>query len=86
VTDTQARVTANVVMAAAALGAAVFVLRSPKLRRLAWQMARQYTAGPLAAWTTAVRQAWDDSAIAPRTDRASASSASPAGGVPEAIH
>ena len=29
-------------MAAAALGAAVIVIRSPKLRRLAWQMARQY--------------------------------------------
>ena len=35
-------------MAAAALGAAVLVLRSPKLRRLAWQLARQYATGPLA--------------------------------------
>jgi hypothetical protein len=49
-------------MAAAALGAAVFVLRSPKLRRMAWQLARQYAAGPLAAWTaTTVRDAWDQS-------------------------
>lgn len=50
-------------MAAAALGAAVFVLRSPKLRRMAWQMARQYASGPLAAWAaTAVKDAWDASA------------------------
>jgi hypothetical protein len=62
VTEKQARTTANVVMAAAALGAAVFVLRSPKLRRLAWQMARQYATGPLAVWTAGtVRQAWDES-------------------------
>ena len=65
-TDDRARQVANVVMAAAALGAAVFVLRSPKLRRMAWQLARQYAAGPLAAWTaTTVRDAWDQSASAP---------------------
>ena len=61
-TDDRARQVANVVMAAAALGAAVLVLRSPKLRRMAWQLARQYAAGPLAAWTaTTVRDAWDSS-------------------------
>jgi len=62
-TEQQARTTANLLMAAAALGAAVFVLRNPRLRRAAWQMARQYARGPLAAaLTTTVRQAWDDSA------------------------
>jgi hypothetical protein len=61
-TESQARRTANVVMAAAALGAAVIVLRSPKLRRLAWLLARQYATGPLAlAAATTVRQAWDES-------------------------
>ena len=56
-------------MAAAALGAAVFVLRSPKLRRMAWQLARQYAAGPLAAWAaTTVRDAWDQSADRPLAD------------------
>ena len=61
-TEDRARQVANVVMAAAALGAAVFILRSPKLRRLAWQLARQYASGPLAGWTaTTVRQAWDES-------------------------
>lgn len=62
-TEDRARQVANVVMAAAALGAAVFVLRSPQLRRMAWQLARQYAAGPIAAWTAGtVRDAWDASA------------------------
>ncbi len=61
-TEEQARKTANVVMAAAALGAAVLVLRNPKLRRLAWNLARQYAGGPLAAVVAgAVRNAWDAS-------------------------
>jgi hypothetical protein len=61
-TEARARQAANVVLSAAALGAAVVVLRSPKLRRIAWQLARQYAAGPLAVWSaTTVRQAWDQS-------------------------
>ena len=53
-------------MAAAALGAAVFVFRNPRLRRMAWQLARQYAGAPLAAMVaTTVRDAWD--ASAPRT-------------------
>jgi hypothetical protein len=56
-------------MATTALGAAVFVLRTPKLRRLAWQLARQYATGPLAVWSAGtVRQAWDDSASGRLTD------------------
>ena len=66
-TESHARTVANVVMAAAALGAAVIVLRNPKLRRLAFQFARQYASGPLAAWAaTSVRDAWDASGSAPR--------------------
>lgn len=62
-TEKQARTTANVVMVAAALGAAVFILRQPKLRRMVWQLARQYATGPLAVWTAGtVRDAWDASA------------------------
>ena len=62
-TEERARQTANFLLAAAALGAAVIVFRTPKLRRLAWQFAREYAAGPLAAWTAAtVRDAWDQSA------------------------
>ena len=67
-TDDKARQTANLLMAAAALGAAVFVLRNPKLRRMAWQLARQYASGPLAAAVaTTVRTAWNESASAPLT-------------------
>jgi hypothetical protein len=62
VTEAQARTTANIVMTAAALGAAVIILRSPRLRRIAWQLARQYATGPLAVWTAGtVREAWDES-------------------------
>jgi hypothetical protein len=61
-TEQQARKVADAVIVVAALGAAIVVLRSPKLRRMAWQLARQYAGGPLAAWTaTTVRQAWDES-------------------------
>jgi hypothetical protein len=62
-TEKQARTVANALMATAALGAAVLVLRSPRVRRVAWQMARQYARGPLAVWAaTSVREAWDGSA------------------------
>ena len=65
-TEQQARTTANIVMTAAALGAAVIVLRSPKLRRMVWQLARQYATGPLAVWTTGtVREAWDEAGRRP---------------------
>jgi hypothetical protein len=71
VTEKQARTAANLLMATAALGAAVIVLRNPKLRRVAWQFARQYATGPLAVWATGtVRQAWDDSGARPLAPRA----------------
>ena len=67
-TEESARNTANVLIAAAALGAAVIVLRNPKLRRLAWQLARQYASGPLAAtMAMTVRDAWNESGRSPRT-------------------
>ena len=65
-TEEQAQTTANVVMAAAALGAAVIVLRNPKLRRITWRLARHYAAGPLAVWGAAmVKESWERSAAAP---------------------
>jgi hypothetical protein len=61
-TENQARMTANIVIAAAAVGAALYVMRNPKLRRTAWLLARQYATGPLAAWSVGtVRTAWDAS-------------------------
>ena len=61
-THKQAETAANVVMIAAAGAAAYLVLRNPKLRRLAWQLARQYATGPLAIWgAELVRESWQDS-------------------------
>jgi hypothetical protein len=49
-------------MAAAALGVAVIVLRSPALRRLVWRLATRSASGPLAVYAaTMVRDAWDAS-------------------------
>jgi hypothetical protein len=61
-THKQAETTANVLLIAAAAAGAYVVLRTPKLRRLAWQIARQYATGPLAVWgAELVREAWQDS-------------------------
>lgn len=69
-TEHQARATANVVMAAAAVGAAYYVLRTPPLRRAVWQMARRWAAGPAAVWLVSeVRRAWDASARDGSRDR-----------------
>ena len=60
--EQQARTTANLLMAAAALGAVVVVLRSPTLRRLVTGLAKA-SAGPIAAYAAAtVRDAWETSA------------------------
>jgi len=65
-TEDHARTTANVVMAAAAVGAAVVVLRSPRLRQLTMGLAK-VSAGPLAMYAvTSMRQAWAQSATHPR--------------------
>jgi flagellar biosynthesis component FlhA len=62
VKEKQARTAANVVMFAAAAGAAFVVLRNPRLRRLVWQLARQYAAGPAALWgAELVRESWQES-------------------------
>lgn len=61
-TRKQAETTANVVLFAAAGAAAYVILRNPRLRRLTWQIARQYAAGPLAIWgAELVRESWQDS-------------------------
>jgi hypothetical protein len=64
-TEAQARTTANVVLAAAVIGAAYYVLKTPPLRRKVWQIARSWAAGPLVVWTAAeIRHAWDSTAPA----------------------
>lgn len=61
-THRQAEMTANVILAAATVAAAYVILRNPRLRRLTWQLARQYAAAPIGIWGAAlVREAWQDS-------------------------
>jgi hypothetical protein len=61
-TRQQAETTANVILAATAVGTAFVILRNPRLRRLTWQLVRQYAEGPLAFWgAELVREAWQDS-------------------------
>jgi hypothetical protein len=61
-TEDRARRVANAVLVAAAAAAAFVILRDPRLRRSAWQLARAWAAGPLAVWATAeLRHAWDES-------------------------
>lgn len=70
-TETQARWTANVILAAAAVGAAAAMVASPVLRRLVWRVSRRYAAGPLAVYAaTVVHEAWH--ASAPPVERAAA--------------
>jgi hypothetical protein len=57
-----ARTLANVMLGAAALGAAVVVLRTPPLRRLALGLARTAVTVTLPVWLLReVTQAWTDS-------------------------
>jgi hypothetical protein len=61
-TEDNARTVANVIVAAAALGATYYVLKTPALRRLAWQLAVTGVTLTLPAWvSTEVRRAWAES-------------------------
>lgn len=60
--DDTVRTAANVLMLAAAGAAVVYIIRTPPLRRAAWQLLRTWAAGPAAAWTiNLVRESWDES-------------------------
>ena len=62
-TEAQARKTANVVLALAAAGAAYYVLRTPSLRRAAFQLAGVALTGAIPAWfSDELRRAWIESA------------------------
>jgi hypothetical protein len=64
-TEAQARTTANILLGAAAIGAAVLIVRTPALRRLAWHAARTAIATTGPAWlATEVRRAWNETAPA----------------------
>ena len=53
---------ASLVLAVAAVGAAVVVMRTPALRRLAWRLAITTLTGTLPTWVAnEVRHAWSES-------------------------
>ena len=62
-TEDTARTVANLILGAAAVGAAYYVMRTPPLRRLAWRLAATAATGTLPAWfSRELRQAWADTA------------------------
>ena len=62
-TEDAARRLANVLLGAAAVGAACYVLRTPPLRRAAWRLAVTALTSTLPVWLGGeVRHAWADSA------------------------
>lgn len=67
-----ARTVANVVIGAAALGAAVVILRVPTLRRLAFGLARTAIVTGIPAWLTQeTRRAWSETSnVERRTSKA----------------
>jgi hypothetical protein len=61
-TDENARKVANVILGAAALGAAFYIVRTPPLRRIAWRLAVAAVTGTIPAWLAReVREAWTES-------------------------
>ena len=61
-TEDAARKVANVLLGAAAVAAAYYVLRTPALRRAAWRVAVTTMTGTVPVWLgNEVRRAWADS-------------------------
>ena len=61
-TEESARTIANVVLGAAALGAAVYVARTPPLRRIAWRLAVAALTGTMPGWFRGeLQRAWAES-------------------------
>jgi hypothetical protein len=66
-TERQAETIANLVIGTAALCAAVYVLRTPALRRVVWGAARNALIAGVPAWLLAeTRSGWAESAGRPR--------------------
>jgi hypothetical protein len=62
VTREQAEKAADLVLCVAAAGAVWYVLRTPRLRRIAWTLARTALTGTVPAWLGhELRRAWAES-------------------------
>lgn len=60
-TDEQAEKAANFLIGAAAIGAAIYILRNPSLRRLAWQLAKATVLSTGPGWLlTETRRGWNN--------------------------
>ena len=69
-TERQAENIANFAIGAAVLGAAVYVLRTPALRRVVWGAARNALVAGLPAWLLSeTRQGWTEGAHRQQTAR-----------------
>ena len=61
-TEETARTVANVVVGAAALGVAVYIAKTPPLRRAAWRLAVVALTGTLPVWfRNELQRAWAES-------------------------
>ena len=66
-TERQAETIANLVIGAAAIGAAIYVLRNAALRRVVWGAARNTLIAGVPAWLAAeTRNGWAEGAHGPR--------------------
>jgi hypothetical protein len=62
-TQSSAEKFANVLMGAAAIGVAYYVLRTPQLRRAAWRLGVAALTGTIPAWVSQeIRNSWEASA------------------------
>lgn len=61
-TEENARRIANLVMAGAVLGAGYYIVRTPRLRRIAWRLLVTAVTGTVPAWLGGeLRHAWAES-------------------------
>ena len=61
-TQSSAEKLANIVIGAAVIGAAAYVLKTPRLRRLAWQLSLVTLTGMVPEWISReIREGWEAS-------------------------
>ena len=66
-TERQAEKIANLVIGAAVIGAAIYVLKNPALRRVLWGAARSTLIAGVPAWLVAeTRNGWAEGGNSPR--------------------
>jgi hypothetical protein len=64
-TEQQAEKAATILIGAAAVGVAFFILKTPRLRRMVWQFARTAVAPTASAWLlTEARRGWNGNGAA----------------------